>query len=91
MSVGDLITPQFILALNKTPVEIVDLSILHSDIVPTDILQSSNLLMMVIHCSEEMSPKHIKSAARVGFLYYRKDNTSVFINVQEKHLVILML
>lgn len=84
VSIGDLITPQFILALNKTPVEIVEISILHSDIVPTDILQSSNLLMMVIHCSEEMSPKHIKSAARVGFLYYRKDNTSVFYKRSRK-------
>lgn len=82
--INELLSPQFIMALNSTMVEIVDVFLSYKDDIPSDILLGSNLLMMVIHSSEGVSNKLIKNAARVGFRYYRKDRTSVFYKRSKK-------
>lgn len=65
--VFDLLTKQFLRALKTTYVEIVEFAVLHSSDIPSDLLEDSNLLMLIIDCQEQVSVKFKKNAAKVGF------------------------
>lgn len=77
-SLNELLTSIFFKALNNTMVEVVEFDVFHGDTIPSDILQSSNLLMLVINCPEGVSGKLIKNASKVGFRYYKTGMSFVF-------------
>lgn len=66
-NVFDLLTKQFLKALKTTHVEIVEFMVPHSSDIPSDLLENSNLLMLIIDCHEQVSAKLKKNAAKVGF------------------------
>lgn len=74
----DLLTAKFFKALNNTNVEVVEIDVLHGEAIPPDILQSSNLLMLVINSLENIPEKLIKNASKVGFHHHKTGKTSVF-------------
>lgn len=78
MDVGDVLTPQFMKALNSTSVELLEVRILSKVDLPIDLLHNSQLQMFVLNCDEHLSYQFKKVAIKAGFKCKENEHDTVF-------------
>lgn len=84
VAVGDVLTPQFMKALNSTSVELLEVSILGKIDLPIDLLHNSQLQMFVLNCDEHLSYQFKKVATKAGFKCKENEHETVFYRSNAK-------
>jgi len=84
VAVGDVLTPQFMKALNSTSVELLEVSILGKIDLPIDLLHNSQLQMFVLNCDEHLSYQFKKVATKAGFKCKENEHDTVFYRSNAK-------
>ena len=84
VTVGAVLTPQFMKALNSTSVELLEVSILGKVDLPIDLLHNSQLQMFVLNCDERLSYQFKKVATKAGFKCKENEHDTVFYRSNAK-------